>query len=121
MRLVIWRDSVCAGDDVDAPHELSLTFPSDASLQNLADLLLAQRYLASISGGQATWILESTRPLAVFAQQWPHPRFLMAPDTPLTSLVDPEALPHLQFRYQCQADPEQVFNCLTKGLPLPTR
>ncbi len=115
--VIVWRDSVCAGDDCDAPHEWKLDAPGNMTLRAFLDACLARRYLASISGGEATWVLESTRPLAVLAQQWAGPRFLAAPESPLLSLVDPAANPHLNFRYRRQADPDQVFESLSRGGP----
>ena len=117
--LSVWRDSVCLADDCDAPHELILSLPSDASLDYVADQILRRSYLASIAGGRATWILEAQRPLAVFAQQWSQPRFLLSPDVRLASIVDLAATPHLRFRYWCQVDPDIVFDCLQQGQPLP--
>ncbi|MDB6174886.1 MAG: hypothetical protein JWL59_4197 [Chthoniobacteraceae bacterium] len=121
LSITIWRESVCAGDDCDAPHELCLLLPHDISLGDVAERILGARYLASITGGKATWILDAQRPLAVFAQQWTQPRFLVSPDTPLASLFDHAAKPHLQFRYWCQADPERVFHSLEHGEALPER
>ena len=67
MSLIVWRDSVCAGDDCDAPHELKLTVRDD-TLHDVVNELMRKRYLASVEGGKATWILEANRPLAVVAQ-----------------------------------------------------
>ena len=119
LALCIWRDSVCLADDCEAPHELSLSLPLDASLGHVTDQIIRRSYLASIAGGRATWILEARRPLAVFAQQWSQPRFLLSPDVRLTSIVDLAATPHLQFRYWCQVDPNIVFGCLQHEQPLP--
>jgi hypothetical protein len=119
--LVIWRDSVCAGDDFDGRHELTLSLPLDASLRQLTEQLLNRRYLASLFGGRATWIFEAGCPLAVFAQQWIQPRFLVSPDEPLSSFIKPNSQPHFNFRYWCQVDPDRVFDCLQRGEPLPDR
>jgi hypothetical protein len=82
-KLILWRDSVCAGDDCDAPHELALAVGAD-SLGSFIKRLLAADYLPSISGGNATWILKTERhtdrALAVIAQQWAEPRFVVAAD-----------------------------------------
>ena len=115
--MIVWRDSVCAGDDGDAPHAWVLRMSRDTSLRDLIKVCLERRYLASISGGKATWILEATRPLAVIAQQWVEPRYLVAPATPIFSLIDVAANPHLHFRYRCQTDPDQVFASLSRGEP----
>lgn len=114
--LVLWRDSVCAGDDGDAPHEWVLGVSRDASLLDLVENCRENRYLASISGGRATWVLEAVRPLAVLAQQWAEPRFLVAPESPISSLIDIASRPHLNFRYCCQVDPAQVFADLRRGV-----
>ena len=123
--LVVWRDSVCAGDDCDAPHETVLSDDANDSLRRVQDRLLAAHYLASISGGNATWILRtesaSGRPLAVFAQQWTQPRFLIDPDLLARSYIDPKAKPHLYLDYLCQIDPDIVFDCLLHKKPLPDK
>jgi hypothetical protein len=119
--LAIWRDSVCAGDDVDGRHELTLSLPIDASLRRLTEQLLNRRYIAFISGGRTTWIFEAGYLLAVFAQQWIQPRFLVSPDLLLSSFIKPNSQPHFNFRYWCQVDPDRVFDCLQRGEPLPDK
>ena len=119
--LVIWRDSVAAGDDADAPHAWRRPTPADASLAAVADGIRSARYLASISGGHATWILTGAGPLAVLAQQWQAPRFLSPPDAPVWDVVRRDGAPHLLLRYWCQVDPERVFASLAAGEPLPDR
>jgi hypothetical protein len=119
--LVIWRDSVAAGDDADAPHEWLLSAAPDASVADVVERIASAHYLASISGGEATWILEGDRPLAVVAQQWTEPRFLVDPALPVADLVSPSARPHVNARYWCQVSPELVFDCLRSGQPLPDK
>lgn len=111
-------------DDCDAPHELVV--PADGeSLRGVIRQLYRASYLAAIAGGRATWILETGerkgRPLAVLAQQWAHPRFLVEPGVAVTAYVQSDTVPHLYLRYWCQADPEEVFDCLQRGEPLPDR
>jgi hypothetical protein len=122
--LVVWRDSVCAGDDCDAPHEMRMPVRGE-SLRTITARLLEAHYPASISGGRATWILQpsenSDRSLAVIAQQWPEPRFLVLADEDVFAYVRQDSKPHLYLRYWCQVDPEWVFTCLLRGEPLPDR
>jgi hypothetical protein len=122
--LTIWRESVCAGDDCDAPHEVVLQIRGD-TLRGVIDRLLGANYLASISGGRATWILQTDsrggHSLAVLAQQWSQPRFLVEPEAEASSYVQPSGRPHLYLRYWCQVDPERVFECLKNDQPLPDR
>jgi hypothetical protein len=121
--LVVWRDSVAAGDDADAPHEWLLPAGPGATVAEIVERIRGARpaYLASISGGKATWIIETGRPIAVVAQQWDAPRWLVPPDTPVWSTVARSARPHVQARYWLQVDPERVLHALQTGSPLPDR
>ncbi|MFY9983332.1 MAG: hypothetical protein WAM44_05420 [Chthoniobacterales bacterium] len=124
-QLILWRDSVCAGDDCDAPHELALAVGAD-SLGSFIKRFLAAGYLPSISGGNATWILKTERhtdrALAVIAQQWAEPRFLVAADADVLLYINRSAKePHLYLRYWCQVDPETVFQRLERNESLPVR
>ena len=119
MTLTVWRDSVHAGDDGDAPHSLQLPIAANESIESVTRRLIEHRYLPSISGGRATWILESHRKLAVMAEQWTAPRFLVDPATSAAALVDPAAERQLNWIYWCQVDPDRVFDCLVRGEPLP--
>ncbi len=119
--IVIWRDSVAAGDDVDAPHELRIASPGHQSLDSLVTRIIQANYLASIAGGKATWILKSgNRALAVVAQQWPAPCFLVPAEHSARSYLSGGEC-DLEFIYWCQVDPGRVFECLANGKPLPDR
>ncbi len=119
--LTIWRDSVCMGDDADAPHELKLPTNELESIRSVLKRLLDSGYLAQIGGGKATWIFQAnSRPLAVVAQQWPHPRFVVSPYQ-RAAAFRLGAAPNFDFLYWCQADPETVWECLRAGKPLPDR
>jgi hypothetical protein len=52
--ITMTRDSVCAGDDCDAPHEKHLDVPSFIDPQSLANQL-ASEYLPSVKGIGHTW------------------------------------------------------------------
>jgi hypothetical protein len=119
--LVVWRDSVAAGDDADAPHEWLLRVESDASVADVVQQIATARYLASISGGEATWIIQGDQPLAVVAQQWTEPRFVVDSEMPIRDVLNPSARPHVQARYWCQVSPDRVLDCLRTGQPLPDK
>jgi hypothetical protein len=119
--IVIWRDSVAMGDDVDAPHEWIAPVPGDAAIGAVVEAMQRARYLASIAGGRATWIVEGARPLAVVAQEWAAPRWLVTPELPVAELRRPGGRPDLEVRYWCQVDPDWVYECLRTGAPLPDR
>lgn len=50
------RDSVCMGDDIDAPHVFTLSIARGADAAAVARAILADRYLAWV-GSTATWSL----------------------------------------------------------------
>lgn len=117
--LSIERDSVCAGDDVDAPHEARIAVRKESSLAAVLRVIQKRSYLAGIAGGRATWIVESDRPLAVMAQQWTSPRFLIDPATRIADCMKRDSTQGLFFRYWCQVDLRLVYSCLRAGAPLP--
>lgn len=61
------RDSVCMGDDVNAPHSYSFNLPSDATLKEIFEHLASKRYLASVAGKNHSWeAVIGKKSLAVF-------------------------------------------------------
>ena len=116
------RDSVCAGDDSEG-HERSFVVPLNASVLEMIDLASQACPLASIRGGQATWILTvggfEGPPLAVIAQQWRHPRLLVPETASLESIFAGYDL-RLIFRYARQADPEAVYNAILTSSAFPS-
>jgi hypothetical protein len=117
MNLYVTRESVHAGDDGDAPHPRTFGVPDGASLEDAICVVLGSRYLPSISGGLATWSVASGIPLAVVAQQWPHPRMLFLSSRDLEHLDRPDGVLRLHFNYHTQYDPEVVLEIL-RGLHL---
>lgn len=56
VRVCFTRDSVAAGDDVDAPHEKSATFADDAPANALTDWVVRTHYPAYVAG-DTTWVV----------------------------------------------------------------
>ncbi|TDC25690.1 hypothetical protein E1265_06385 [Streptomyces sp. 8K308] len=122
MRVTVDRGSVAMGDDV-LPHAETTELPPETPLADIVARLLERHFLATIAGGRATWILVAgdRRPLAVVAQQWDEPRFLVDPALPIGSLPTGEENGlSLMFRYWKQHDPDHVFAELAAGRE-PTR
>lgn len=120
MNVKVDRSSVAAGDDA-VPHDEVVDVAPDTPLSKVVSGLLARHFLATIAGGQATWILETDRPLAVVAQQWEQPRYLVDPALPISTLdVDGQGIV-LMFRYWLQNDPDHVFDELAAGHRPPRR
>jgi hypothetical protein len=122
IRITVDRDSVCAGDDC-VSHKATFTI---ATSSNVLDLLAASWRacpLASIAGGQATWLIDvagSDSCIGVMAQQWDQPSLLIAPETIVRDLFR-VAESFLYFRYWCQANPVAVLDALRSRAPLPDR
>ncbi|TDE23998.1 hypothetical protein [Actinomadura sp. 6K520] len=113
MMINVDRSSVAAGDDV-LPHAETVDLPPETPLADVVAHLLERRFLALIAGGRATWILVAGRPLAVVAQQWDEPRFLVDSSRPISSF-GAEGRVSLMFRYWKQHDPDHVFAELAAG------
>ena len=139
MIINITRDSVCMADDCDAPHTttleileiLTVTSSGHRKITKIGEVIACfdyQSYLPSISGGQATWVawiaVETTHsqalpsneysfiPLAVIAEQWQAPRYLLVANQPIERFYcSDNNQPSLQlhFAYQQQQDPMQVY------------
>jgi hypothetical protein len=119
--ITIWRDSVAAGDDIFAPHEIKIRVEYDESIETTLEKILATHYLPSIQGGKATWILVGKSSLAVIAQQWSMPHFFIKLNARTESLVEFTNKWQLEFKYWCQVEPDEVAACIEQGKPLPDR
>jgi hypothetical protein len=117
MRIYASRDSVAAGDDVDAPNARSFTFAADTALDEALRQIQAGGYLPRISGGEASWSVASGRPVAVLAQQWTHPRMLLHRPEELKELEWRSGVLRLHFNYHAQVDPERVYQVLREYRP----
>ncbi|TWT81662.1 hypothetical protein CA13_31280 [Planctomycetes bacterium CA13] len=114
MKLYITRDSVAAGDDVDAPHARNSSVPDDADVSQIVAACLAASPLPSIAGGDASWALSSGVPLAVIAQQWASPKLVsqFPPNPNRLDLTDGTL--RLHFTYFAQQSPDDVFAVLER-------
>ena len=77
------RDSVCMGDDIDAPHEYSFSLTEDSTLLEVFAHLEKKRYLAGVAGKDHSWdAIISNKKVAHFKgnNQIPEPsKFLSKP------------------------------------------
>ncbi len=115
MRLYITRDSVCAADDLDAPHACNGRIENTTSVGEVVAACLDISPLPNISGGKATWCLSSGVPLAVIAQQWTTPKLVSQFAPPIDHLdIDKDGTLRLHFTYFVQRDPHDVRNILSR-------
>jgi len=110
----IARDSVCAGDDGDAPHTRVVTLDEKLGVERLIEQAIASAQLPSISGGQATWCISSAIPLAVIAQQWSGPKMLHAIPPQLNQLDTDGQTIRFHVSYFARQDPNSVYETLRR-------
>ena len=55
IQINVERDSVCMGDDVDAPHAYKFEISEEATLTDIFSLLEKKRYLAGVAGRNHSW------------------------------------------------------------------
>jgi hypothetical protein len=114
MKAYFTRDSVCAGDDGDAPHAREIEVPDDVTVDALVRLVWREADLPRIAGERATWCISSGVPLAVIAQQWPEPRPISFLPPKLTDLDVMGATVRFHISYFAQEDPETVYGVLRR-------
>lgn len=114
MEIYVTRDSVSAGDDVEAPHPMNITIDKVETVDSLLEALNKIDYLPQVSGGHATWTLSSALPLAVFAQEWSAPKKVSSSDRKLESLDFESGVLNLHFSYHAQTSPEDVLSVLKR-------
>lgn len=108
----VTRDSVCMGDDVNAPHRAFYELSNVQTIKQLINYLDKKYNLAGVSATTIAWVLKSTKPLAVFAPVWDEPRLLVEEDEALSSLIEDQHVLHLHFEYIIRCDPEEVYQAL---------
>ncbi len=116
--IAIDRGSVHAGDDDG--HVVVRTVRPDLRLSLLLKQLRDDRYLPSIRGGQATWVIESSgngrKAIAVMAEEWDAPRLVVPDESVARHFAG--VRPALYFDYRAQVDPAAVLSTLEAS---PTR
>lgn len=116
--VIFKRSSVAYGDDTWAPHTWAFDVDTLTMWGELAEIAINARYLAAISGGRASWVMQNTggRALAVFAQQWSVPRWMVDPATYVIQTPDAyddaRERAQLHFDYRKQIDPDALFQSL---------
>lgn len=120
LRINIDRDSVCAGDSSD-PHGAVIDLAGDSTVAQLLQAAWKACPLASISGGQATWLIDAGGVcIGVAAQQWSSPKLLVPANCAAAGLFAGRPAT-LHFRYWCQANPDEVYEAVRSASALPPR
>lgn len=66
MKIVINRDSVCMGDDMN-DHTKVFRLPRNSTYRDLFDLIMKEKYLSQISGNNNVWVLASSKFECIFS------------------------------------------------------
>jgi len=93
------RDSVCMGDDVDAPHSYSFKLPLNAKLSDIFKHLAGKRYLASVAGRSHSWeAIIGKKSLAKFLANNQEPE-ASASLSAQVSKYEKDGVLHVRFKY----------------------
>lgn len=106
MKLKLSRESVCAGDDCES-HDEVIDINEKQRLEQALTEISNGPYLARIAGGHASWLAlagRDGRMLAVVAQQWDQPKWLVDSRWRLRKIGT-----SIHFRYYAQVDPDELF------------
>lgn len=71
MKISLTRDSVAAGDDIDAPHDLTLEIGT-LTVEGICQRVWEVGYLPSVEG-PTTWVLVGFGPVAIITQDFGFP------------------------------------------------
>ncbi|WP_133154854.1 hypothetical protein [Enterovibrio norvegicus] len=102
--VAVERDSVCMGDDVNAPHRYRFKLRSDADFNEVFAHLASKSYLAQVAGDSHFWevFVDKTR-LAIFLRnnKSPEPSNLLSHN--IANYTNDGCL-NLTFRYRSEID-----------------
>jgi hypothetical protein len=99
-------------DDMEAPHVIFHEVSDMMPIKWVIADLLESKYLPRAS----TWSVEVGVTVAVIAYTWPDPRYLIDPDSPLSTFTDPMKVKRLYFQYHGQDDPGALFQSFAERL-----
>ena len=101
--IALTRDSVCMGDDIDAPHEGTLAVPAEVDAAAIGEALLRSRCLAHV-GSTATWTCMMGPVTLVFGLQSGMPFVRRFGAEPMRA----DEFTTLHVRYHAQRDPDTL-------------
>jgi hypothetical protein len=106
------RDSVCMGDDVNAPHRKSYKLSDIQSIKQLVDYVAKNYSLAHVNATDIAWVLMTSEALAVFSPVLTEPRVLTREDEAVSRFIEEEPVLNLYFAYIMNCDHEQIYQTL---------
>lgn len=114
-KIILTRESVAMGDDIDAPHFLEIEIQSNWTILEILKHILKLNYLPQIHGGKATWSVAINEPIAVLSQEsFENPMLICLPDYPHQETMGFVNIENIHFNYHAQKKPEEVFEVLSR-------
>lgn len=116
--IIVRRESVCMGDDINAPYEREYSLNSDMNLEEFLRLLFETYDLPLIHADKTCWVVVINGSLvcAVMAQEENYkPRFTIESTTPILNLFPEKQQKILYFDYLTQDDPVIIFERAKQG------
>lgn len=112
MRINLNRSSVEGAGDLRS-HAETIDLSEGTSLGEVVASLRQRGYVPKLDGGKATWVLEAGgEAVAVIAQQWAEPKFVVNQRKTIGSFGEDVTL---EFKYRAQIDPGDLFDTLVEG------
>lgn len=100
IQIVVRRDSVCAGDDIDAPHEKRFWLRDEANINEVFRALVAMDYLPSIAGSRESWEAHLTDEVIFkVGKNFENPEFLVSPLNKVKGYVSSNSLAEVKLVY----------------------
>jgi hypothetical protein len=115
IKIILTRDSVCAGDDCDCPHEKIFKFYPDQRLSEVASKIRNERYLPTIQGGKATWFIYiGNEPICIITEQDKDIVFINGKDYKIEEKQSNGIL-RIEVKYFAQDNPEYIMKKIEEG------
>ncbi len=108
IKFYLTRDSVCAGDDIDPPHNKTFSFNRNKEISGILREI-KEKYLPKIQGGKATWIAKHKgKAIAVLAQEWEELKFIDR-ETANEIFIESNKEIEIYIEYLAQYNPKKIL------------
>ena len=100
LEVIVQRDSVCAGDDVNAPNEECFYLNADATLEGIFVRLSSAGYLPCIAGVNEHWEAEMNGvAVSRFGKDIGNPEYLLPKISEIRSIGKFNGIAYLWLKY----------------------
>jgi len=109
------RDSYCASDDADAPHEQRVAIMSDKTLEDVVRVVhqKARAFMRRNSG--ESWVITSKHPIAVVCGEWEKPKMVLRTVRRIEeSVILRGTTAHMHFCFMQEIDPETLYKAMDR-------